>query len=279
MSKKKKKDDFALEPATAAVASKTWTSSFVTSKCRHDATACKVGPHTVWLGSESAITRDRLKEIDLVISLNGNFPSGGYLMPIHALDCYMQDFNAPKPETWRLIVDYIGGIAESGKRVLIFCTGGHGRTGTLAASLIAKFEPNIDDPIVAVRERYCEHAVESAAQREAIYEILGRELPEKYKAVKYVPGKGSSTISTWDATTRTWKYTDAQGKEVTNPYAHVASGGGGYYSGQHDCKHTCPACGTAWSHASSRNECGFPSYNREYCMKCFQSGKAPKNDA
>ena len=72
-------------------------------------------------------------------------------------------------------------LLESGKRVLAFCMGSHGRTGCFLASLIAILEPETPDPIAAVRERHCPRAVESRAQAEAIFALRGESLPAKYE--------------------------------------------------------------------------------------------------
>jgi protein-tyrosine phosphatase len=50
--------------------------------------------------------------------------------------------------------------------VLIFCLGSHGRTGTVIAGLIAMLEPEVDDPIEAVRKRHCGKSVETREQAE-----------------------------------------------------------------------------------------------------------------
>jgi hypothetical protein len=71
---------------------------------------------------------------------------------------------------------------KAGLTLIGFCIGGHGRTGTLIASLIALLEPETDDPIAAARERHCRKAVETRAQAEGIYALRGEELPEKYVA-------------------------------------------------------------------------------------------------
>ena len=53
--------------------------------------------------------------------------------------------------------------------VEIACCGGHGRTGTLLACLIADIE-NVDGDtaIVLARQRYCKHGIETEAQEELV---------------------------------------------------------------------------------------------------------------
>jgi hypothetical protein len=66
--------------------------------------------------------------------------------------------------------------------VHIFCDGGHGRTGTVLASLIALMESSAKtpDPIAAVRARYCDQAVETLDQARAIYRLRGEDLPLRW---------------------------------------------------------------------------------------------------
>lgn len=70
---------------------------------------------------------------------------------------------------------------NSGKRVGLFCLGGHGRTGYVAAILLGKL--GCRDPIQFLRAHYCRNAVESSAQIAHIAEVLDNpKLLEKHKA-------------------------------------------------------------------------------------------------
>lgn len=61
------------------------------------------------------------------------------------------------------------------KKVALFCAGGHGRTGYLAACVLASL--GIKDPIGYLRKEYSPHAVETDTQAEAILTYM-----EKLKA-------------------------------------------------------------------------------------------------
>jgi len=70
---------------------------------------------------------------------------------------------------------------SSGKKVGLFCMGGHGRTGYVASVVLGKL--GYDDPIEFLRSNYCKEAVESSSQIWHIAEALGKqELVEKYDA-------------------------------------------------------------------------------------------------
>lgn len=66
-----------------------------------------------------------------------------------------------------------------GKKVGIFCLGGHGRTGYIAACVLGKL--GIKDPIEYLRKYYCSKAIESNAQVVQISEYIGNpELKDLY---------------------------------------------------------------------------------------------------
>ncbi|CAN5536285.1 hypothetical protein BH10CYA1_BH10CYA1_18060 [soil metagenome] len=98
------------------------------------------------------------------------------------LACPMTDFGGV-PDNWEnfLRSQVIPKLA-AGQHLIPFCKGGHGRTGTLIASLIAILEPSVTDPIAAVRERYCSFAVETIEQGTAIFALAGQPLPMKYQS-------------------------------------------------------------------------------------------------
>ena len=93
------------------------------------------------------------------------------------------------PEYWEEFLEVVIDELKKGKRILAFCVGSHGRTGCFLGSLIALLESEGEtpDPIAAVRERHCDHAVETKAQAEAIFALRERPLPEKYVKEFYKP--------------------------------------------------------------------------------------------
>ena len=82
----------------------------------------------------------------------------------------------------KLIILSVIDELERGQKILTFCVGSHGRTGTFLASLIAVLETaeETPDPIEAVRLRHCHHAVETLAQAEGVFALRGESLPERY---------------------------------------------------------------------------------------------------
>lgn len=68
---------------------------------------------------------------------------------------------------------------ENGKKVGIFCLGGHGRTGYIAGCVLGYL--GVEDPIGYLRENYCKKAVETREQAVEIGKFIGNdELADKY---------------------------------------------------------------------------------------------------
>ena len=84
----------------------------------------------------------------------------------------------------RQISEIVKNKTKGGKKVGFYCLGGHGRTGTLLASLIA-IEEQPEDPIAVARERYCQYAVESEKQAKFVFDLLGKPMPKIYKRPVY----------------------------------------------------------------------------------------------
>ncbi len=160
----------------------------------------QVGPYIVLAGGTRYLESSDLDKADVLVPLTGckelNFgelylltaeeqPSGiTSLSPgkTHkVLVGKLPDFGGV-PDNWEAFLrDLVIPLLASGATLLGFCFASQGRTGTFLASLIAMLEPEVDDPIAAVRERHCEHAVESVAQAEAIFAIKGTPVPDFYR--------------------------------------------------------------------------------------------------
>jgi hypothetical protein len=82
------------------------------------------------------------------------------------------DFGVIAPDELSGLTDSVIHALQSGP-VDIGCLGGHGRTGTLLATIIGRTESlDADDSIAAARARYCAHAVETPAQAALVAEAL-----------------------------------------------------------------------------------------------------------
>ena len=141
-----------------------------------------VGRYTVLAGGTRDLTDEDLRKADVIVPLAGNAPFAlGRAYKV--IGAPMRDFGGV-PTGWRgFLEEIIVPELESGHRLLVFCVGSHGRTGTFLASLIALLESKEEtpDPIAAVRARHCNKAVETLAQAEAIFAIRGELLPKIYE--------------------------------------------------------------------------------------------------
>lgn len=90
-------------------------------------------------------------------------------------------------------VDLLHHLETSKKRMLVFCLGGHGRTGTAIAVMMCLslgYKP--EDAIAWVRKNYCSHAIESKAQENYIYEMAKTEPASATVSTAPAIGTGAS---------------------------------------------------------------------------------------
>ncbi len=71
-----------------------------------------------------------------------------------------------------ILVDAILTRLQAGKRVAVFCAGGHGRTGYVASCVLHRLGQ--EDPIGFLRRNYSPSAVETDAQGEAVFRFIRR---------------------------------------------------------------------------------------------------------
>ena len=101
--------------------------------------------------------------------LEGNIWDRGFRGEI--LFCPIRDGHVLPDDVLERLTDRICRLLGEGRRVGIFCIGGHGRTGYVAACVLARL--GVEDPISYLREKYCRHAVETEEQEEAVRAFIG----------------------------------------------------------------------------------------------------------
>lgn len=98
------------------------------------------------------------------------FPWGGSTDVLFEI----QDMAAPKsPKQFKALVDWTIEQLQAGRKVHAGCIGGHGRTGTFFAALVASMAPQEPDAIAYVRKHYCAKAIETAGQIEFLRANFG----------------------------------------------------------------------------------------------------------
>lgn len=169
----------------------------------HRGEPVKVGRYTVFLGGTMYLKAEDLRDADILVPLtevswqfasshviDSSSPGVGNRQMLPSLErgrsyqvlaAPLVDFGGVPAEWGSVLRDKVIPLLADGKRLLAFCMGSHGRTGTFLASLIALLEPSCADPIAAARRRHCERAVETRAQGQAVFALRGKELPERYQ--------------------------------------------------------------------------------------------------
>lgn len=103
---------------------------------------------------------------------------GGYVVghPMPDYGCWSVTFLKKQAERICKWVD-------DGHKVIVACTGGHGRTGTVLAACALHWNIGsvMEDPVDWIRSVYCEEAVESIKQENVLYRIAGLPLKEEKK--------------------------------------------------------------------------------------------------
>jgi hypothetical protein len=110
-------------------------------------------------------------------SLYGNIWRTGFRGEI--LYYPIQDYDILPDDVLQQLVDAIVTRLSVGVKVGLFCMGGHGRTGYIAATVLGAL--GYDDPIGFIRQHYCSLAIETNEQVEHIAHVLDKpELCDRY---------------------------------------------------------------------------------------------------
>ncbi len=176
----------------------------------HRGNPVAVGEYTVFAGGTRDLRSGDLTGYDLVIPLTGGgIPlERGRRTTVWSYD--LQDYGGV-PADWAQFLQEVVDELRRGRRIIAFCVGSHGRTGTFLSSLVSLVEDRAvtPDPIEAVRARHCYKAVESRAQAEAVFALRGEALPPQY-ATEFAPrpayvAAGRSEVHTLAGSFGSWR--------------------------------------------------------------------------
>lgn len=81
------------------------------------------------------------------------------------------DFGIVSPQTLREACEWAEFRLKGGERLEIGCVGGHGRTGTTAASLMVYMGWSASEAVSNIRKNYCNKAIETEAQKKLVLEM------------------------------------------------------------------------------------------------------------
>lgn len=144
--------------------------------CSHNQDEIDMGEYKVWLSEVPRQSWDRvdpdlgvymaevwLDFIDVVLTSGVQVEhSAGYYDTIFI---QWEDRKGVDLDILRPIILKILEYIKAGKQVELGCHGGHGRTGTVAACVLAELEGLTgEEAISTLRKRYCKHAVEGNTQ-------------------------------------------------------------------------------------------------------------------
>lgn len=159
---------------------------------------CHVGPVEIvpnlFLGSGSEALQMPAMGVTTLIplnSLNGAIWDKGFRGEI--LYYPTKDYEVLPRDVIESLANTIVTRLDRNEKIGLFCLGGHGRTGYVAAIVLGKI--GYADPIEYVRTRYCKEAIESNAQIKQIADVL--QLPELYEKYKQAFQKSYAAWS-WD---------------------------------------------------------------------------------
>jgi len=155
--------------------------------CRHEPVHVIKGKHgNVYGGSRIEVT-DLFDEFDLVVNCTGSSDVRRHTIPLEALAKFEKVGKVPieiilnwpdmgvvdiNPLFWRELWKE---IETKGYKTLVYCVGGHGRTGTALASLLVAAGYTGAESIKLVRKIHCSSAIETLDQEgyvKKLYHVL-----------------------------------------------------------------------------------------------------------
>lgn len=169
-----------------------------TGRCFESHQALKVGDFEVFGGS---CIDPIVKDADIYIGFDSGMRLTNASYPWNASKVevlfYIADGTAPtQADEFKKMVVWAAEQITLGKKVHAGCIGGHGRTGTFLAALVAYMTGN-EDAITYVRENYCKKAVESTSQVDFLHKHYGIKKVAGSKAHLY---GGHSKSTAWSPT-------------------------------------------------------------------------------
>ena len=143
----------------------------------------------VWAGKKEDCRRFA-KDFDVIMNLTFLTIKEPHVIPIPELaefaevDCQFKEIQLDWPdfgtinmprEFWEKLITY---LETNNLRLLVFCTGGHGRTGTaLAVMMGLALGYKADQAINWLHQYYCASAIETMSQENYVRSILREEIP------------------------------------------------------------------------------------------------------
>lgn len=170
----------------------------------HRGSPVKVGRFTIYAAGTRYLKPQDCEKVDIVVPLQSEIIAS-LGRRVDVLACPWPDMSPP-PEGFKdFLHESVIPLLEAGKRIMVYCIGSHGRTGTFIASLIAILEHSgiTPDPIAAARERHCIKAVETFEQADYVFALRGEHLPDQYLA-EFLPSIPKASPQGWGVPARVY---------------------------------------------------------------------------
>lgn len=131
----------------------------------------QIGDYTIWAGGGSYLRQEELDSFDYQVDLRAErLPVGIEFGDMVGRILYLPivDYSTIPERDIVMFGKRMLRVSRSmkiGERTVVYCAGGHGRTGLVLSWLLTQFELMTPDPVAEVRRMYCSHAVETEDQR------------------------------------------------------------------------------------------------------------------
>jgi len=136
---------------------------------------------SVWAGAEGDCIR-RMSTFQLLLNLTGTSVLSRHIVPVPELQAWEESAALPEivldwPDMGvvslprRFWEELVAHLTNTQRKLLVFCVGGHGRTGTALACLMVVCGWTSEDAIEWIRTNYCQRAIETREQERYILQI------------------------------------------------------------------------------------------------------------
>lgn len=125
---------------------------------------------------------ERHKGVNLYVALDYSMAHPKFDIGVAPSNCVyypIENMKIPKvPAKFIALIDYLVGMLAVGATVHVGCIGGHGRTGLVIASIVARLKITPDNNAIGwTREHYCKRAIETKAQENFVVVHFGAAMP------------------------------------------------------------------------------------------------------
>ncbi len=136
---------------------------------------------SVWAGAEGDCIRS-MGTFQLLLNLTGTSVLSRHIVPVPELHHWEEPAAVPEivldwPDMGvvalprRFWEELVAHLTKTQGKMLVFCVGGHGRTGTALACLMVVCGWTSEDAIAWIRANYCRRAIETREQERYILQI------------------------------------------------------------------------------------------------------------